>query len=345
LHRRKSCAGADRRFLRCYPVGVGNKRKSRCGWLRVSGCVAAMACGALVGAARQIGTLTPNPSPSASSLATAQKLMHEGRFAEAEVLLRPLIAADPKAAEPRYLLAYALMREDKPADSLKEYTSAAEKRTPTAAELRNVALDYVLLKDLPDAERWMNRSLAMDGNDAETWYAMGRLHYTQGRYGDALTCFQKTLALNPRSVKGENNLGLAYEALNRNDDATQAYRTAIALQKDDPVPSEQPLLNLAILLLHRNQVAEAEQLLEQAAKIAPKEPRIHENLGQAYQRTGRVADAVKEFAAAVTLAPENPRYHYLLGQAYRRDGDDARAKQEFERSAALNGSHSTSEQP
>jgi Flp pilus assembly protein TadD len=58
-----------------------------------------------------------------------------------------------------------------------------------------------------------------------------------------------------------------------------------------------------------------------------------------------VADAVKEFAAAVTLAPENPRYHYLLGQAYRRDGDDARAKQEFERSAALNGSHSTSEQP
>ena len=245
---------------------------------------------------------------------------------------------------PRYLLAYALMREDKRADSLKEYTSAAALRTPTPAELRNVALDYVLLKDLPDAERWMNRSLAMDGNDAETWYAMGRLHYTQGRYGDALTCFQKTLALNPRSVKGENNLGLAYEALNRNDDAVQAYRTAIAWQKDDPAPSEQPLLNLAILLLHRNQVAEAQQLLEQAAKIAPKEPRIHESLGQAYQRTGRAADAVNEFAAAVKLAPENPRYHYLLGQAYRRDGDDAHAKQEFARSAALNGSHSTSEQ-
>ena len=257
MHRRKSWAGGDRRFPRCYPVGVGNKRKSRCGWLRVSGCVAAIACGALVGAAQQIGTLTPNPSPSASSLATAQQLMHAGRFAEAEVLLRPLIAADPKAAEPRYLLAYALLREDKPADSLKEYTSAAALRTPTATELRNVALDYVLLKDLPDAERWMNRSLAMDGNDAETWYAMGRLHYTQGRYGDALTCFQKTLALNPRSVKGENNLGLAYEALNRNDDAVQAYRTAIAWQKDDPAPSEQPLLNLAILLLHRNQVAEA----------------------------------------------------------------------------------------
>jgi Flp pilus assembly protein TadD len=323
---------------------VGDKRQFRCVWLRATGCAAAIAGAALVGTAQQIGMLTPSPPPQASSLATAQQWVRDGRFAQAEALLRPLIASDPKAAEPRYLLAYALMREDKPVDSLKEYTRAAALRPPTATELRNVALDYVLLKDLPDAERWMSQSLAMDSSDAETWYTMGRLHYTQGRYGDALTCFQKTLALNPRSVKGENNLGLAYEALNRNDEAVRAYRTAIAWQKDDPAQSEQPLLNLAILLLHRNQVDEAEQLLEQAAKIAPKEPRIHENLGQAYLRTGCVADAVKEFAAAVTLAPENPRYHYLLGQAYRRRGDHAHAKQEFARSAALNGSHSTAEQ-
>jgi Flp pilus assembly protein TadD len=270
--------------------------------------------------------------------------VRDGKFAQADAILRPLIAAEPKAAEPRYLLAYALLREDKPAESLKEYTSAATLRAPTASELRSVALDYVLLKALPDADRWMSRALAMDTNDAETWYAMGRLRYTQGRYGDALTCFEKTLALNPRSVKGENNLGLAYEALNRNDDAVRAYRNAIAWQKDDPAPSEQPLLNLAILLQHRNQLPEAQQLLEQAAKIAPKDPHIHENLGQVYLHTDRAADAAKEFADAVRLAPQNPRYHYLLGQAYRRAGDEGQAKQEFARSAALNGTHSTPDQ-
>jgi Flp pilus assembly protein TadD len=291
--------------------------------------------------AQQIGTLTPSPPAQASSLAVAQQLMHDGKFAQAEAMLRPMIVADAKAAEPRYLLAYALLREDKPADSLKVYTEAAALRTPTAVELRNVALDYVLLKALPEADQWMSRSLAMDGNDAETWYAMGRLRYTEGRYGDALTCFQKTLALNPQSVKGEDNMGLAYEGLNRNDEAVQAYRTAIAMQKEDPAPSEQPLLNLAILLQHRNQIQEAQQLLEQAAKIAPREPRIHENLGQVYLHTDRAGDAVKEFAAAVQLSPQNPRFHYLLGQAYRRSGDAARANQEFARSAALNGTHST----
>ncbi len=306
-------------------------------------CAALPVAMAPICAGQQIETLTPNTSTKASSLAAAQTLMHEGKFAQAEAALGPLIAADPKAAEPHYLLAYALLREDKPADSLNEYTKGAALRSPTAADLRNVALDYVLLKDLTDADRWMSRSLAMDGHDAETWYAMGRLRYTQGRYSDALTCFEKTLALNPRSVKGENNLGLAYEGLNRNDDAVHAYRTAIAWQKDDPSPSEQPLLNLAILLLHRNQTQEAQQLLEQATKIAPKEPRIHENLGQIYMHTDRVPDAVSEFASAVALAPENPRYHYLLGQAYRRSGDDSHAKQEFARSAALNGTHSTPE--
>jgi Flp pilus assembly protein TadD len=301
-----------------------------------------MTCTALVCAGQEIGTLTP--TPAASVLTTAQQLMHDGKFAEADAALRPLIAGNPKDAEPRYLLAYSLMRENKPADSLREYTAAAALRKPSAGDLRNVALDYVLLKDLSDAERWMSRSLEMDPKDAETWYAMGRLHYTQGRYADALSCFEKTLALSPHSVKGENNLGLAYEALNRNDDALHAYRTAIAWQKDDPQPSEQPLLNLAILLLHRNQTGEAQDLLQKAERIAPNEPRIHENLGQVYLRTGRATDAVAEFDAAVKLAPGNPRYHFLLGQACRRSGDDARARKEFARSEELNGSHSTPDQ-
>ena len=133
--------------------------------------------------------------------------MHDSKFAQADAALRPLIAADPKAAEPHYLLAYALLREDKPADSLNEYTKAAALRPPTAADLRNVALDYVLLKDLTDADRWMSRSLAMDGHDAETWYAMGRLRYTQGRYSDALTCFEKTADAESAQREGREQPG------------------------------------------------------------------------------------------------------------------------------------------
>ena len=48
----------------------------------------------------------------------------------------------------RYLLAYALLRQNKPKDSLK-YTRAAL-QTPTAEQLREVGQDYVLLDDTTD---------------------------------------------------------------------------------------------------------------------------------------------------------------------------------------------------
>src|SRR4051794_10765880 len=101
--------GADSRSPIAILIGVGDKRKSGCASLRVGGCAAMFACAALVVAAQQIGTLTPNQPPQENALATAQRRISDGNFAQAEALLRPLIAADPKAAEPRYLLAYTLL--------------------------------------------------------------------------------------------------------------------------------------------------------------------------------------------------------------------------------------------
>jgi hypothetical protein len=58
------------------------------------------------------------------------------------------------SADAHYLLAFCLFREDKPTPSLAEYTRAAALQTPTADQLRNVALDYVLADDYVDAESW-----------------------------------------------------------------------------------------------------------------------------------------------------------------------------------------------
>jgi hypothetical protein len=72
---------------------MGDKWKFRCVSLRVQRCAALFAGAALMCAAQQIGTLTPSPPPQASALSTAQQCMRDGRFAQAEALLRPLIAA------------------------------------------------------------------------------------------------------------------------------------------------------------------------------------------------------------------------------------------------------------
>src|SRR5665213_1146546 len=202
--------------------------------------------------------LPPQPANSPAPLARASDLMTAGEFKRAESALRDYIVTDPRSARARYMLAYALLRQDKPKDSLEEYTRAAALQTPSAEQLGNVGQDYVLLDDVTDTDKWISRSVEMDRADPEGWYSLGRLRYTQQRYVDAADCFKRALVLAPGRLKVENNLGLAYEGLNRTDDAVIAYRQAIAWQaaNSPEKPSEQPLLNLAIVLIHRTELTE-----------------------------------------------------------------------------------------
>ncbi|HEX5284649.1 MAG TPA: tetratricopeptide repeat protein [Bryocella sp.] len=282
-----------------------------------------------------------DPHPAASigvgRLAEMQALLDAGKFHEAEGALRVYLRNNDPSAAGHAMLAYALLRENKPADSLKEYTRAAAIEKPSAQMLEHVGQDYVLLADWPDADKWTLRSVEMDPANADAWYSLGRIRYTEQRFSDALSCFQHVLKLAPKSAKAENNLGLTYDALNQTDAAAAAYRRAIEWQNQGPRDqlSEEPLLNLGIVLLHKGDLAEAQPLLAQGAALAPKDPRVHEQLGQLYMQKADYAAAERELQQACELDPKNSSLHFLLGQAYRHRGKLEEAKTEFAVSARL----------
>ncbi|HMH15157.1 MAG TPA: tetratricopeptide repeat protein [Edaphobacter sp.] len=295
------------------------------------------------------GTGSSEPRVGTSTqygLNDARHLTAIGEFSKAEILLRSYLKTEERSGSARFLLAYVLLRLNKPKESLAEYTHAAQLQKPSAEDLKNVALDYVLLEDYEDAEKWMRRSVQMNEKDPDAWYGLGRIFYTKQRFQDAVDCFKRTLALDPTSVKAEDNLGLAYEGLNRTEDAIQSYRAALALEQNSKEsnqkpPSEQPMLNLAIILIHHGHTEEALPLLIKAASISPRDPRIREQLGHLYLQQGKLDEAQHEFEEAVALSPNSSALHFLLGQVYRRRGLNDKAKTEFARAAELNGSHST----
>jgi Flp pilus assembly protein TadD len=100
------------------------------------------------------------------------------------------------------------------------------------------------------------------------------------------------------------------------------------------------MLNLATLMIFDGQEKEALPLLQHAVAIAPKNPKIHEQLGHVYLRLEELPAAQREFETAVALSPDHAAYHFLLGQVYRRQGEKEKAKVEFDRAAALDGTHS-----
>jgi Flp pilus assembly protein TadD len=285
----------------------------------------------------------PQGAVAVVPLEAARRLIAAGDFKQAVLVLKGYLQTEDGSAEAHELLASCYLLLNDPKNSLEEYTRAATIERPTAVDLQNVAKDYVLLGDFKDAERWAMVSLQMDDRDAESWYVLGRIRFTLQRFQEAVDCFQRSLVLSPRSVKAENNLGLSYEGLNRLEDAVAAYRQAIALQAGDAHPSEQPLLNLAIILVHQEKLAEAKELLTRAVAIAPNDARIREQLGHLYLQLNALPQAEEQLKAAIALDGKKPALHFLLGKVYHQEGEEAKAKVEFGISAKLSGYHSTSE--
>jgi Flp pilus assembly protein TadD len=283
----------------------------------------------------------PSLQETDESLKSDVALIERGELTHADKDLRDYLALHPDSAEAHFLLGYVLYREARPTDSLAEYTAGARFRKPEANDLASVAMDYVLLRDYADADKWLTMAVSWQPRNALYWYYLGRTRYTENRFQDAINAFDKALELSPRDVRAEYNLGLSYDGLNRDSDAAAAYRTAIDWEQGSAHPDSQPYLDLGILLSQHGQMQAALPYLEKAVSLDGDNPKAHEELGRAQEQLHNFAHAQAEMEKAVALAPNISSLHFELGHIYQKQGLTDRAKMEFSRCAALNAAHST----
>ena len=295
-----------------------------------------------------IGTLTlcaqTSPSANGSSVAVSQldpvlvnakSLLEKGSMVEAERLTRSYLEGYPASPDGHFLLGLILFKAVKAKDSLAEYTAAAKYRNPSAYDLEVVGLNYVLLNDYMDADKWLSKSVQMDSRNGDTWYYLGRTKYNENRFVEAVNAFRQALKLSPENVKAGDNLGLSYEGLGRRQEAEKAYRDAIRWQSQLLQQNPGPYLDLGILLVEQNRPQDAILYLQQAVQISPQDPKAHQQLGRAYERLNRLAEAQVELERAVAASPNDGALHYVLGQVYRRLGIKDKAQAEFEKSTEL----------
>jgi tetratricopeptide (TPR) repeat protein len=275
-------------------------------------------------------------------LVAAQKLVDHSDLGGAATAVRSYLETHKESADGHYLLGYILFRSQDPKSSIAEYKEGARYRPPGALDLQAIGCDYLLLEDYAAADQWLSKSVAFDGMDPSAHYYLGRAKYNEKRFDEAVHSFEECLRLDPKNVKAEDNLGLAYEAVGQTEDALKAYRKAIALEEGGSRDAD-PYLNLGTVLVENNRAAEGVSPLVESVLIAPDDWRGHRELGKAESMLGRVEEAQAELEKAESLAPENPSIHFLLGQVLRRRGLMAGSLEETERYAALTGAHSAPE--
>ncbi len=180
---------------------------------------------------------------------------------------------------------------------------------------------------------------------AEEQRSLGRLQESAQSYIDAARLAEESrqdaetaLQYDPRRPEAHLLLGFHWTRLadlhpqrERRDElrytADHHYREALRL---DPA-NLAARINLAENLLHFGRYSDANDELEIALKIAPKEPLVWNNLGYCAYSTGRLDKAVKYYEEALRLEPQNARMRTALADALRRIDRSADAIADLER--------------
>jgi tetratricopeptide (TPR) repeat protein len=151
-------------------------------------------------------------------------------------------------------------------------------------------------------------------------YWTGRLEYLDQRFQAAVVRYRQALKLDPRFVRGWDNLGLAYEALGQQQDALHAYQEANRLNRESPSKSAWPSLNLGSLMLKLDQLSEGETYLRESLTYDPKSAKARYQLAVLLEKQGKLEDAIAQLKQSVASDPAYAEPHYALNRIYRKQG-------------------------
>ena len=121
----------------------------------------------------------------------------------------------------------------------------------------------------------------------------GRELLLKSAYNEAIAELSMAVSLDPKLTEAHNLLGVAFDKKGFGERAKESFERAVKLEED-----AETLNNLGFSFYQSGNYRAAVDRLKRAAKLAPTDERILNNLGLAYCRLGKIDEAYKAFARA-----------------------------------------------
>jgi tetratricopeptide (TPR) repeat protein len=271
-------------------------------------------------------------------------LKNEGRSQEARAVLvaaeaanREAVRKRPEDASAHFSLGFALYMLGKLQEAVDQYRTAIRFQ-PSTAEFHD-ALCEVLGRQgkTNEAIAEHRATIRLQPGFANAYNTLGDILFNAGQdYGAAAVEFRKATRLQPDNAVYHNNLGLAFQRLEKLDAAIAEYRIASQLK-----PSyADPHLGIGEILEFQGKVDGAIVEYDSASRIDPKNADAHHSFARAVVKrrdrgVGEQSQALEHARQAVALAPNDGAFRNTLAMAEYRAGHWAESIAAAERSVAL----------
>ena len=148
----------------------------------------------------------------------------------------------------------------------------------------------------------LEKAVAKDSTKFDNLFKLGVMYLDRDKVNEAIKVLTKAHQLRPKDNRVSVNLGVAFDASGKADEAQAYYRETLAAFPEDSVAS----CRLASSLYSQSKHAEATALLQEIIKQAPRAYCAYFTLGVAFADAGIYRDAIRMWSKVVEIAPTSP---------------------------------------
>jgi protein O-GlcNAc transferase len=209
---------------------------------------------------------------------------------------------DFERAKNYFLLGLEMLELKKYEEAEKYFRLSLSLLPDRLSTLTNLAATLIKLKSFDAAEDVILKSINLFSEDELIQFIHGDLMYENGKWLDAITCYDTAIRQKPDYAEAYSQRGLSLSKLNRFEEALASYNKSIQLQSDHA----NPYFYRGNTLQQLNRIDEALDSYNTAIKLGLENADVFFNLGNAQAKLARLDVALASHDRAITIDADFP---------------------------------------
>lgn len=212
----------------------GNPRRSPAGvsmLLRAFLCLALLTGAGAVIASDDVQRIEPQETKKL--LKQAKKLYRDGNAAEAERILKRVIATNPQHAQAKLDLAYIYVRKKRLVDAYNYAYEVAREDKQNSYAFAVLGVTYLSAGNFSEARMLLNNALAIDDDEALAWAGLGMLNFYENRIDEGIYNLREAVYEDPKDADFAYALAQVSARAERYKEAAEAYQRYLRIAPDN----------------------------------------------------------------------------------------------------------------